>query len=336
MFGFKPSAHSTKSKDPVAGWYEDPNDVDALRYWNGTAWAEATMSKEDIAQGVGPAAVKKAKQIEEALQCQASSDALEVQHRQHVAQVNETLDAARKHAQSGQIAKEEAKISRFIALSQTYGGKVGRTNAEKFISEMVARGEIRVGCTHIGEISREGGMSQYARLNNLSSVQIGSKSATIFSDRIFHDSRVYPIDAHTAAQVTLDGITQITQRPTLTRMALLSPLPGTALIPGLALQKKKQNDLRVATFIAASTSWSFTIAVNPNDIATPRRIAEQINRIAQSMESTQQTSLTSTNTVGHSKVDELHRLQKLFQDGVISQKEFDTLKHEIINRMGES
>jgi hypothetical protein len=163
-------------------------------------------------------------------------------------------------------------------------------------------------------------------------VQTGTKSANIFSDRIFHDGKVYPIDAHTGAQVTLDGMTQITQRPTLTRMALLSPLPGTALIPGLALQKKKQNDLRVATFIAASTKWSFTIAINPNDIATPRRIAEQINKIAQSIELAQRNSPDVTKSVGISKVEELHELQKLMQDGVISQQEFASLKKEIIQR----
>jgi len=36
--------------------------------------------------------------------------------------------------------------------------------------------------------------------------------------------------------VYLDGQTQVVQRPTLTRMALLSPLPGSAIIAGMALQ----------------------------------------------------------------------------------------------------
>ena len=53
----------------------------------------------------------------------------------------------------------------------------------------------------------------------------------------------YLVDEFVEAQVYQDGEIQITQRPTLTRMAAGAILPGSALIPGLAFQKKKKNDL---------------------------------------------------------------------------------------------
>src|SRR5690606_6054895 len=70
----------------------------------------------------------------------------------------------------------------------------------------------------------------------------------IFEDWIVQGSVARPIDPYTQAQVYVDGQTQITTRPTLTRMALLSPLPGSALGAGLATAKKSVSDLRVAEF----------------------------------------------------------------------------------------
>jgi len=281
---------------------------------------------------------KKARELETQHHLETRREAVNLAHQDHVIKMSDLVNQARKYAQKGKIADEEALISQFLLHSKNHGGRIELDNAKKFVAGMKARGEIRIGSRHIGDIINENGFSQRARLGKLPQVQRDGSSAKIYSDRIIHGARVHPIDAFTGAQVTLGGITQITQRPTLTRVAILSPLSGTALIPGLAPQKKTSNDMRVATFIAASTDWSFTITISPDNMNGPRRIAEQINRVAQSMESGL-TRIQPKSPVAipepqqvTSKIEEIKELHALLQLDVITQQEFDALKNEIITR----
>jgi len=337
LFGSRSGKNSDSHSPPAAGWYEDPNAPEQLRYWDGLQWTKQVMHHSGLETEVDQTLKKKAQQLETQHHVSVQQEAFAQVHEEHSAKMNDLVNQARKYAQEGKIVKEESRISQFLLHSKNHGGKKELDGAQKFVDGMVARGEIRIGCRLIGDVKNESGLSQYARLNSISSVQTGGASAKIYSDRILHGGQAHAIDAFTGAQVTLDGITQITQRPTLTRMAILSPLPGTALIPGLALQKKTKNDMRTATFIAASADWSLTITVSPDNMSGPRRIAEQINKIAQSME----LALTVNNTPIHvapapleatSKIEELQGLRALFQDGVINQAEFDQLKKEIVTR----
>jgi len=334
LFGKKPQVETGQSTQPVAGWYEEGAESGVLRYWNGNNWTEESMPITDATPQL---LAEQAKVKEQALRQRTQVQAVELQQNEVNQKSNELIEKAKKYAQNGQIENEEIVIAQFLQVSKDYSGKAGFEGAQKFISQLVTRKELRIGCTYIGEVKKEGGISQYSRTNNFLSVQMGGQNAKIFSDRIFHGSKVYPIDKNTGAQVTLDGITQITQRPTLTRMALLSPLPGSALVPGLALQKKTQNDLRSATFIVASPKWSFTIPVSPDNISIPRQLAERINKIAQSMESSsslQQSIVTHNPVVAQTKADQIEAIHKLLTGGALTQIEFDHLKSEIITGKG--
>ena len=252
------------------------------------------------------------------------------------------LNAAIKCAGEGDIQGEERNISNFLATAAKAGGSAGRKNSQQRIQDLTIEKKLRINSELIGTVKREHGLSQYSRTEKLSQVRTGGKSATIYSDRIFHGDKVYVIDSSTGAQVVLDGVAQITQRPTLTRMALLSPLPGTALIPGLALQKKKTNDMRTASFIVASNQWSFTVPISPDDITRPREIAERINRIAANMEQRgsevapePKPASTPAPATSNSVLQELKELQGLVDNGLITLEEAQVLKTQIIGTSNE-
>src|SRR2546426_438490 len=74
------------------------------------------------------------------------------------------------------------------------------------------------------------------------------------------------------ARVETSGNVFITQRPTLTRMALGAALPGTALIPGLAFQKKKKHDHRQLYLIVEHPEWSIVESLDPRHETAARTI----------------------------------------------------------------
>lgn len=317
---------------PAPGWYPDPEFDGQLRFWNGSAWSEGRLDAEGALDP--KKAEHLAKQVEVSLAQMQAAEQVNAAHDSYTQRVNNLIMKATGYAAAGDIEREERTIRSIKSAAKDYGGKKGEDSVQQFIDSLIAKGQLRIGSTFVGTVKREHGLLQYSRTESLSRVTAGGKSATVYSDRIFHGDMVYVIDETTGAQVTLDGQIQITQRPTLTRMALLSPLPGTALIPGLALQKKRQNDLRTASFIVASSKWSFTIPIDPNNITKPREIAERINSVAAVMER----SITSppiqnlSQGVAGSKVSELSELKQLIDSGMISEAEAEILKQEILKR----
>jgi hypothetical protein len=322
----------TQGASPEPGWYPDPEFEGYLRLWDGVTWTDGRLSADGASD---PKQAKQiAKQAEVSLAQMQAIEQSKAAHDAYSQRINELITKATGYAAAGDIEREERTIRSITKAAKEYGGKKGAQAVQEFLDSLIAKGQLRIGSTLIGTVKREHGLFQYSRTESLSRVTTGGKSATVYSDRIFHGDTVYVIDETTGAQVTLDGQVQITQRPTLTRMAILSPLPGTALIPGLALQKKRQNDLRTASFIAASSKWSFTIPIDPNDINKPREIAERINSIAGEMERrvTAQPVHNVTQVTPASKVSELSELKQLLDSGVISEAEADKLKQEILNR----
>ena len=339
------SSKSTDSQSPEAGWYPDPNDATLLRLWDGSQWTDKLIYADANHES---GASKETKKLAKSVSISHRRETARLITQQQVEQLNSELDQmltqALACAQSGDIKGEERHLASFLATAAKGGGSAGRQNAERRIQELTSEKKLRIGSELIGTVKREHGLAQYSRTEKLSQVRTGGKSATIYSDRIFHGDTVYVIDSSTGAQVTLDGVAQITQRPTLTRMALLSPLPGTALIPGLALQKKKTNDMRSASFIVASSQWSFTIPISPDEITKPREIAERINRIAanlERLETPQQHTLvthtppTPTPPTQPSVIQELKELQGLIESGVITPEEAQVLKNKIIGTTSE-
>jgi len=153
------------------------------------------------------------------------------------------------------------------------------------------------------------------------------KAIAVWSDRVICGDEVKPIDRFTTANVFLDGSEQVIQRPTLTRMALLSPLPGTALAPGLALQKQSKVDTREVTFSVASANWQFTCRTSPTSFAHSKAIAERINAIASELE-----SRVGAGSAGTDKVEKIKELKNLLDNGALSVEEFNELKSQVLSQ----
>ena len=143
------------------------------------------------------------------------------------------------------------------------------------------------------------------------------------------------IDVHTVAEVISNGQVQVTTRPTLARMALLAPIPGSALIPGLALAKDKKHDLRVAEIVIASLDWQATARIKPGDVSKATAVANRINATANLL-ATSTISLDAAPLRGAadkrdvSLSSELASLNDLFESGVLSEDEFNAAKAKII------
>ena len=61
----------------------------------------------------------------------------------------------------------------------------------------------------------------------------------LWEDRLVGNGFVIPLTTSVSAEVHESGSVDVERRPTLTRMAVGAILPGTALIPGLAFQKRR-------------------------------------------------------------------------------------------------
>jgi hypothetical protein len=184
--------------------------------------------------------------------------------------------------------------------------------------------------TFIGKVSPEGYLERSARQDKVLTSAVGS-TIEVWSKRIRCGNQEYLVDEFVEAQVYQDGEIQITQRPTLTRMAAGAILPGSALIPGLAFQKKKKNDMRETVFTVSGVDWSLKVEISPNQVTTARSIATQINQVAKKIGKTTPINVTdmTTPTAG-SKVDQLTKLESLRSSGVISEDEFVLLKSQIL------
>lgn len=252
--------------------------------------------------------------------------------------LEKALAAVQDAAQRGAILEEEQARLQMLATARSLGGLRWHKYAESLLDHAQSTGSVRIGAELIGVVKSEGFFSQYARKEALDKVSTG-KPITVLSDRVFQGEQVYVIDEYTNAQVYLDGVEQITQRPTLTRMALLSPLPGTALIPGLALQKKKKNDMRHAEFLVGGRDWSITTPINPDNLQEPRRIAQMINSNADAIARNRDRALASEMTQQAPQTDvigQLERLSALRAQGVLSDAEFDQMKSALLKQESSS
>ncbi|WP_277959294.1 hypothetical protein [Frigoribacterium faeni] len=251
--------------------------------------------------------------------------------------VDDRLREAAEHAAAGRVEAEEREIALALVIAKAEGGRTVRGATELRIRREEGAGLLRIGSERIGQIDAEDGFSQTARKGSMFKVASGEKRLIVRSDRVVTPNGGYPIDAYTSAQVYLDGQELITQRPTLTRMALLSPLPGSAIIPGMALQKKEKHDTRQGEFQVGGRGWAVRVMVHPDKLSVPRQMAEQINRhasaAADALPSAQlaEPALKEVSaSTGTDVLSQLERLHSLIASGAITQDEATALKRTIL------
>ena len=167
-------------------------------------------------------------------------------------------------------------------------------------------------------------------------------TADVYKTAIRQGSKVYPLDKDVSAEAESGGGVQVTHRPTMTRMAAGSILPGTALIPGLAFQKKKTHDSRTAHFTCVHPEWMIDVNVDPDSSGNAIRAAKYINKRAETLaEQTPPPPTTppldapspvaaETPATEDSPAAKLREMKGLLDDGIITQEDFDLFKASVL------
>ncbi|WP_224404092.1 hypothetical protein [Pseudonocardia sp. ICBG1034] len=227
------------------------------------------------------------------------------------------LSLAAAAAEAGDITHEEGFLRDVMSLAGR-APLLSRTEVRQWLRLQIDRdhgkGLIRRGATLLGAIE-----------------SIRGEGVTVFSDRILHGIRVHRMDPFVSAAVQLDGNVVVSHRPTLTRMMVGSVLPGTALIPGLAFQKKQEHDNRTATVTISHPEWSVGIAINPDQLASPRSIAGRINATADQLQ--RQEALPTTDIGANNESDRISKLERiaaLLAQGLITQEQASTLRDDVM------
>lgn len=156
----------------------------------------------------------------------------------------------------------------------------------------------------------------------------------IFKTALRQGDSVYPIDERISAEVTSAGGVQVTHRPTMTRMALGSVLPGTALIPGLAFQKQKAMDSRTTYFVCAHPDWMLDVNVDPDHSEGAVKAANYLNKQAEALAAARGTDPSVSTSQRDSQIssvaDQIREMKALLDEGVITQEDFDKFKASLI------
>ena len=192
--------------------------------------------------------------------------------------------------------------------------------------------------TYIGGFTPESGVEFYERSSSkygdrkLSKLfQSGGKTINVYSKVLECDGQFYVLDHQVSADVVFDGQTQVSRRPTLTRMGLLSPLPGSALIAGFALAKKETHDNREVHVVVAHPNWSLSIRVKPKDLGQAKALATRINAIADSLSPQVKVDSEKPSDTPGNKIQKLQEIKFLLDSGFITQEESDRMKKEILD-----
>ena len=351
-----------------AGWYPDETDSSRVRYWNGKVWTDLfadsasgqvaenepfesfqrNLSKAFLGSGVTHQIVSvsiknmllQANKLDPPkLICfggKSNKSRYILVYSDQLALIEPGFSVPKLHSISladiDSIEYSNSKIFvRYPSLRREELSMIGYEDFQSICeySGINTFSEAELG-SYIGKVTPEGYLAKSSRQEKVLTSSLGS-TIEVWSKRIRCGNQEYLIDEFVDAQVYQDGDIQITQRPTLTRMAAGSILPGSALIPGLAFQKKKKNDMRETVFIVSGINWNLSVGINPNHLTTARSIATQINQAAKKISRSASTIPTEASTPSAgSVVDQLTKLESLRSSGAISEDEFAQLKSQIL------
>ncbi|MBM3743798.1 MAG: hypothetical protein FJW46_05830 [Actinobacteria bacterium] len=196
------------------------------------------------------------------------------------------------------------------------------------LNQSVSRGDL------IGTLLPESGVQLFERSSSKYGdrkfgdlLKSGGKTIQIYSNFLECEGNLYEIDKQVTADVIFDGQVQVSRRPTLTRMGLLSPLPGSALIAGFALGKKETHDSREVHVVIAHPEWALSIRVKPGDLAHAQMMAGRINALA---DSKREEVRTADPVSTGDKLSKLQEVKSLLNSGFISEQEAQKMKSEIL------
>jgi hypothetical protein len=168
----------------------------------------------------------------------------------------------------------------------------------------------------------------------------------ILSDAIVFNGRQFNYDSLMTVSLTVDGELIASFRPTLTRMAALSFLPGTALIPGLALPKEKKTDERTAILAITHPDWQLAVQVDVDKLPVLRpiilRLEAQLAEVSrradeadEELRSSRELQRNPSEPRPPSVVEELTKLSAMVTSGFLTEDEAAELKSDLLNRHRE-
>lgn len=290
---------------PQKGWYPDPEDATQLRYWDGKAWTNRRAPAEHK---------------------QRTSERMDLE------KIDSFLALAVAAAESGDLAEEHRCVMEAF-------GFVGREDYSKIVKQRVAQlveeGKLLVGSEYWGTLSWAVATDQERRkIYDLGPLALFGKALAggveVRSDRLLTPGEAFPFDQFTNAQVFLDGQKQVNYQPNAVAGLVGAVLPGTALIPMMALPIKKVNDTRRAEFVAVGEGWSLNRQIPVANVNLARTLAERIN---------QRTAMTKAGSSRQSdqqsadSLDSIEKLAALRDKGLISDAEYETKKTELLGRL---
>jgi hypothetical protein len=231
--------------------------------------------------------------------------------------VEDYVRRAAAAAQAGDIAREEATLASGLRWAETSSPGVSRQLAIR-INQEVRAGRLR---------------TEYLGF---------AGDLHFYKDRIRAPEGVRLMDEHVHATVESGGSIQRTQRPTLTRMALGSVLPGTALIPGFAMPKTTVHDDRELYLVIEHPEWARLMRLDPSLGEQARAVAVAINQAANELKAKRiaaEAALAAETAMqppapaaefGGDTVAQLAQLAELHRAGALSDDEFAQAKARVL------
>ena len=234
---------------------------------------------------------------------------LSPKHEHLATPVLQALTDAEAAAAAGDVVSEELAIGRAQRTAASAGMLAFRPSqwCEQEIHARITSGLLRKDAELVGKVGA---------------------NLVLMSDRILQAGTVRLMDERVSASVEVAGQISQSTRPTMTRMAAGSILPGSALLVGLATPKTKTTDGRTASFILAHPDWRMIEPINPDRAHEVSGLAAQVNAIAvQRRHASDGASSVPTASVA----DELAKLASLRDSGVLTDQEFAAAKARLLS-----
>jgi hypothetical protein len=158
----------------------------------------------------------------------------------------------------------------------------------------------------------------------------GIADMQFYRDRIISREGVRLMDEHCRATVDAAGNISTAYKPTAKRMAAFSILPGSALAPGMAMQKRVTHDYRELYFMVEHPEWARVEKVHSGRAKQIRQLAAEINSAAQAIAMRDQEVHAEAAPRGDDPLDKLKKLAGLRDAGALSDQEFADAKRRIL------